>query len=153
MDRHARRRQSNLLSVPVYAVSVWRLSYKRRLFLFSIRPTLNANGNQYSSQLPAKSRVLGVRIDAEACALNLNRQAWASSGLYRLPFRSVRALCVERRNGLKMVRRGRREKGGAGAAALVIGWAMSWPTTPGGGIDGGAEQRRSPHRLSRGVVL
>ncbi|HIG18860.1 MAG TPA: DUF3179 domain-containing protein [Candidatus Handelsmanbacteria bacterium] len=38
VSQHTRRRQWNLLSVPVYAVSVWRLSYKRRLFLFSIRP-------------------------------------------------------------------------------------------------------------------
>ena len=37
-------------------------------FLFRIRPTLRANGNDYAVLLPAKDRVLGVRIDAETRA-------------------------------------------------------------------------------------
>ena len=39
-----------------------------RDFLFSIRPSLSTNINDYAIDFPAKGRVLGVRIDAEARA-------------------------------------------------------------------------------------
>ena len=37
-------------------------------FLFSIRPSLASNRNGFSTRIPSKDRVLGVRIDADARA-------------------------------------------------------------------------------------